>query len=372
MSGKRPYLLLKRGSYWYVRFAGEKTFHTTGERRRADAERAAMEALARPAGPVGDPEETVAAFAAPYYRWPSCPHAARLLAEGKQIGRQHVLEQRRLLERLVLKDRIARLPVRGLRRADVLDFRARLVAAGVGTRTVNLAIAALKTILQEGVYREELERNSALRIGELKYPVAARGTFTVDELQKLFPADPPGPWKSLRAWSLFLLAAATGMRRGELLALRWRAVDLGGSVVRIEAAWKGGGEEGLPKWGRKRAAVLPAAAVRALELLLDESVRTGPDDYVFADDAGEVPGGTWWQKHFTEAMKTAKIAARARNLTPHSFRHTLNTMLLDSGMDPAKVRAALGWTSVGVQDGYTHWDSDHLRGLAEAFDRIVP
>ena len=372
MSRKRPYLLSKRGSYWYVRFAAEKTFHTTGARRRADAERSAMEALARPVVPAGDPGQTLAAFAAPYYQWASCPHAARLLAEGKQIGRRHVQEQRRLLDRLILKDRVAGLPVRGLRRADVLDFRGRLVAAGVGTRTVNCAIAALKTILQEGVYREELDRNPALRIGELKYPVASRGTFAPVELQKLFPSDPPGPWKSLRAWALYMLAAATGMRRGELLALRWGAVDLAGAVVRIETAWKGNGEEGLPKWGRKRVAVIPAAAIHALELLLDESVRTGPDDYVFADDAGEVPGGTWWQKHFTAAMVAAKIDARARNLTPHSFRHSLNTLLLDSGMDPAKVRAALGWSSVGVQDGYTHWDSSHLRGLAEAFDQIIP
>jgi site-specific recombinase XerD len=71
-------------------------------------------------------------------------------------------------------------------------------------------------------------------------------------------------------------------------------------------------------------------------------------------------------------MVAAGIAWRARHLTPHSFRHSLNTLLLDAGVDAAKIRAALGWTSTGVQDGYTHWGAGHLRDLAEAFDQVIP
>ena len=44
-------------------------------------------------------------------------------------------------------------------------------------------------------------------------------------------------------------------------------------------------------------------------------------------------------------------------------RHSLNTILRDTGKDPAKVRAALGWRQERTQDGYTHFDEEHFKDL---------
>jgi integrase len=62
-------------------------------------------------------------------------------------------------------------------------------------------------------------------------------------------------------------------------------------------------------------------------------------------------------------MKKAEIDRVSRRLSPHSFRHSLNTLLRDAEKDPAKIRQVLGWRQERVQDGYTHFDIEHFQEL---------
>jgi integrase len=238
-------------------------------------------------------------------------------------------------------------------------------------------MAMLKAALQEGVYREELEKNPALKIGALKYQKMERGIFLPAELLALFTGDPPGPWRDLQARACFLLAWSCGMRRGELYALRWRHVDLDSRILHVDEAWKGGAEIGTPKWGRRREEPLAEAAIAALRAVLDDSVHALPDDLIFGDDAGEMRSEQWWRDCFEEAMADVKIGEdvgidiRARRLSPHSFRHTINTQLLNNGIDAGKIRDMLGWTNESTQVGYTHRKGEDLRENANMVDRFL-
>jgi integrase len=227
--------------------------------------------------------------------------------------------------------------------------------------TANKALAVLKTICKEAFFREDLDRDPTSGVGNLKEIRKEPGIFTAEELRALFPAEGLGPWKGLLDKTCFLLAADTGMRRGELLALRWKNVDLEAALVHVLEAWKGGEEVGLPKWGRTRVAPLTDATVRALRELEEDSVRTHAKDLVFCFLDGSRLGDTWWKKHFAIGMKAAGIDVRGRGIKPHSFRHTAATLRRDAGEDPAKIRAALGWTNARTQEGYEHFTADMLR-----------
>jgi integrase len=367
---KRPFLLSKRGEIWYYKLAGETTYHSTGQTAKGRAQEYCLGKIAEREKRSG-PSAILRAYLAPFYVWETCPHVRRLQEDGRRITRRHVHGMRRLIEGKILKDPIADLPVREIRRADVLDFRSRLLSAGTGARTVNRTIAVLKVAFREGMFREELERDPTGGVGMVNYDRKVPGTFSPAEIAALFPEEPPGPWKDLLDYTCFILAATTGLRRGEILALRWKAVDLAGATIRVEEAWKGGDEFGLPKSGKPREVPMPSRTVQALAILREEGIRTSPEDRVICEDDGTVPRGTWWKKHFASAMRNAGIDVKARSLRPHSFRHTLNTILLDGGMDPAKVRALLGWTNTKVQDGYTHWQPEHLREGAEKIEQIM-
>ncbi len=117
------------------------------------------------------------------------------------------------------------------------------------------------------------------------------------------------------------------MRRGEILALKWKFIDFTNNVIFIKLAWKMKNEIGQPKWNKERIVPIPQITYNSLQQLKSESIRIAPDDLVFCYDDSSRFGGTWWIKRFKRAMEKAGIDKKSRNLKPHSFRHTLNTLL---------------------------------------------
>jgi integrase len=294
---------------------------------------------------------------------------ARLGAEGKQIGQGHVAESRRALKLYIFDDPIAVVPVGRLKRAHVLDFRQRVLDAK-GPGVANRALSALKTCLREGYFREELSRDPCMGVGKVNVPKREAGTFTAKELEALFPEKKLGPWLDRQDYTCFLLAATTGLRKSEILALRWRAVDFENKTLRVEEAWKSAVELGRPKWNKVRVTPLPEKTAKALKALRRVSEHVLLDSLVLCYDDGTRLGGTWWSDRFHKAMKAAKTDAKARNLKPNSFRHSLATILADKGQQPEKIRAALGWTNAATQGGYTHWEQTDLDGQATIVDGL--
>lgn len=369
----------KKTGYWYYKLEGWTDYQTTKTKIQADALRVVQKALAEASKGRRD-GRTFAEYAAPFFLWDSCPHVQKLLEEGKSITRRHCKMQRGWLVRFVLgtedgeakPDALAGLSLAKIKRSDLLAFRSRLMAKLPGqSNTVNKTLAVVKTIFKEALYREDIDRDPTAGIGNVHEDRTEAGTFTADELAALFPSEGFGPWKDRRGFTMFLLAAATGMRRGEILALRWRAVNFGAGLIVVDEAWKGGDEIGTPKWGRKRRVSLPAAASKALRALWDESKHNGAEDYVFCDGVGERVGETFWTQRFHAAMKEAKIDTKVRNIKAHSFRHTLNSMLVAGGMDREKIRAALGWAGARIQENYTHWGDDSLREVSKYIEEKI-
>ena len=186
---------------------------------------------------------------------------------------------------------------------------------------------------------------------------------------------------------LFVAGMATGLRQGELLGLRWREVELGGSapVLRVvcslqwsrkRRAW----DFKAPKTKRSRRQVaLSDIAVMALRaqrrrqfearLLVGEAwqgERWG--DLVFTDAFGGPLVGTAvyrrWQRF-----------CRERGLPPvrfHDLRHTFATLLLCARVNPKVVSEALGHGSVAITlDIYSHVIPDMQQDAAAALDRIL-
>lgn len=366
---KLPYSIIRRADtpYIYFKLPSWKSYQSTGTTSMDEAEKivqaAYLESLATPAGP------SLRDYADRYYIWDTCPHVKRLLSEGKSITRYHVKDMRRILENHVLTDAIAEMRLPEIKRAHVLDFRERLVEAMGFSRTVQKTMSVLKIILKEAFFREEIERDPTAGVGNTKYEKAVVGTFTEDELRTLFPSRVPDPWGDINAYAVFMTAAVTGMRRGEILALEWQHVNFTRGCFMIRQAWKDRHELGKPKWNKVRVTPLPESLLSAL-MHIRSLRRVYDDDLVFAHPDGSRLGGTWWQKNFRRCMASVGIDYEARNIRPHSFRHTLNSLLRERGYDSERIRASMGWSSVDVQDGYTHWSTSAFDGQREIVDSL--
>ena len=376
---RRPYYLKKKGRFWYVRWNRESSLvnrdqhhdRSTGETSRRAAETWCVQQIAKRRRITR--ETTLGQYLAPYYVWDECPHIKRLVTVGASIGKTHAASTRSRIERYILTHPIADIQLAELTRGDLIDFQVDLVRQGTGRRTVNQVLGALKVMFREAVSREDLDRDPSAHIENIRYEAIERGVFTLEELRLLFPATPPGPWRGLQEHTMFLLAWTCGMRKGELLALRWTSVDLERAAVRVEAARKELDGVGRPKWGRRREEPLCTQAVDRLRDLWDDSVYCAAEHLVFPDAAGRMHGNWWWHQRFVEALRTLGISdveRKARNLVPHGFRHCLVTFLRDK-VDEAVLRDVVGHSSVAVTNDYTHFTLDQKRVVADTIDRLL-
>ena len=359
---------------WYYRLADEpeqpkKSTGVIGQRNRWQAEAYVRKILE--ARRVRSDKRTLREYAKPFFIEGSCPHIARLRQELKSIGPSHIRKSRRWLEDHVLTDPLADKPIQEITRGDLFDFRGRLLDKLPESRnTVDKIMSTVKTVFLEAWNRDDIRTNPAYRVG-LVHTKGQRGAFTAEEVQRLFPADGLGPWADQESYTIFLLAATSGMRWGELRALSWAQVDLEKNTILVNRAVKAESTEiGLPKWGKIRTTFITPKAAAALRKLQ----RKHQVGLVFCDKQGRPHAYKWWSESFKAAMNKAGFdeTVRARRaLVPHSLRATANSILLDLGANPAKIRAAMGWTKEDVQNDYTDAMTFDLSDMAAKMQAAV-
>lgn len=193
--------------------------------------------------------------------------------------------------------------------------------------------------------------------------------------------------KQHRLFAFYWLAAYTGARRGELLNLRWRDVNLTNSEVRISgsAAFIAGERiEGTTKSGRSRTVSIDAATVQVLrdhrkrqaeERLTVGTEWKGTDDYVFATGWGEPVHPDTVSSLMTTLTSSHNRADQAEPLPHarlHDLRHVHATTLLLAGVPVHVVAARLGHADPSITlRVYAHVISDQLAEAADIFARAI-
>ncbi len=217
----------------------------------------------------------------------------------------------------------------------------------------------LSSALTRAVEQQLLARNPA-EVFRRRLPKIERhemATLTADQSAQLLDAI-----RHQRVYWPVLIALATGMRRGEILALRWRHIDLDGGSVRVVESLeqtKLGLRFKPPKSGKARAVTLPGYATEELrrrkreqaEELLRLGVRQGGDTLLCARADGEPMPPRSLTHEF------AKVSGR--NGVPrvrfHDLRHSHATQLLLAGVHPKIAQERLGHSSINITlDLYSH------------------
>lgn len=168
---------------------------------------------------------------------------------------------------------------------------------------------------------------------------------------------------------MVLLLGLTGLRFGELAALRVKRVDLMRRRLEIaESASKIGGvlTFGTPKTHQRRSVPVPRSLVDALAF---QVAGKGPEDVVFTTTAGTAVGlMNWRHRTFDPAVKAAGLDG----LTPHELRHTAASLAVAPGAGPKAVQRMLGHASAAMTlDVYSGLFDDELDSLADRLDEVL-
>jgi integrase len=163
--------------------------------------------------------------------------------------------------------------------------------------------------------------------------------------------------------AIFLTAAFTGLRRGELLALRWRDVDFSSAAVRVRTSYAAG-HLTTPKSGKVRSVPMAPDIAEALARLGQREHWTGDDDLVFCGETGDHLDGSALRRRYAAALARAGL----RSLRFHDLRHTFGTRMIAKA-DIRRVQEWMGHADIQTTMRYLHYaprDED-ARLVAEAF-----
>jgi integrase len=298
-----------------------------------------------------------------------------LVDSVRDTVRQRTYERYESIVRVHIKPSIGRVKLKALTPAHARTLYRQKLDAGLSPRTVNYIHVTLHKALSQAMGDGLVPRNAA----QVKAPRPAKPEIRPlppDQARKLIAtAYATGD----RYAALYVLALHTGLRKGEMLGLRWDDLDLDAAtptlqVRRTLSETRTGHKFELPKSGKGRSIKLSRKAVEALRShrarQAEEKPRLGSlwqeGGLVFPTMTGSTTSGTnLLGRYFRPLLKCAELPA----IRLHDLRHTCATVLLMAGKHPKYVQELLGHASISITlDTYSHVIEGMDGGLADAMD----
>lgn len=235
---------------------------------------------------------------------------------------------------------------------DLAQLYREKLESGLSPATVLYVHRILHRALGQAVRWKLTHHNVAAMVDAPRLPRSTVSAFTPEQARAFMAAV-----KGDRLEALYLVSLAAGLRRGEVLALRWADVnfDIGSlAVQRSLSKVEGGWAFTEPKTASSRRVVkLPAFAVESLrEHRIRQEVERAKahvwadSSLVFATEIGTVIDGRNLLRLFKAHVKAAGMAPES--FTFHGLRHSAATLMLALGVHPKVVAEGLGHSRVGI------------------------
>lgn len=241
---------------------------------------------------------------------------------------------------------------------------------GLAFKTIRNHTSLLHAIFEFGVRRDVLRENPMRRMDRIPSPAVDADIrfITLEELEALVEGVPSGPFYVVDR-AIYVAAAMTGLRQGELLALRWRDVDRSAGVLRVRRTYTRGAFS-TPKTRRATRAVPMADRVASeLRQLGETAAFSHDDDLVFGHpQLGSVLDPSSLRKR----MAIALHAAGVRQIRFHDLRHTYGTLMAGAGAPMRLLQEWMGHRDYKTTLIYADYAPDLAQGAryaARAFGR---
>jgi excisionase family DNA binding protein len=224
---------------------------------------------------------------------------------------------------------------------DIEKFKSERLKEGISRARVNRNLTVLKKALSLAVDWGYLKENPARRVKRFPENTSKERILREDEKKKFLEACAP----HLRP--IVLTALNTGMRRAEILSLRWDQVDLGKGTIRMERT----------KSGKTR--VIPINSLLFSELKILKG-QNGQSEYVFLGPKTKNP-----IKNVKTAFKAACRRSGIKGLRFHDLRHTAASKMVEAGIDLVTVSKILGHSTIQMTMRYAHPTPENMRRAVE-------
>lgn len=240
----------------------------------------------------------------------------------------------------------------------VREFVGFLFSEKIKMTSIARKLSSLRSFYRYLERQGQIQASPAKGIPTPKLPKRLPKVLTVDEIMLLLKTVSGDDWRSKRDRAIMELLYATGLRVSEIVACNQDNIDFAEETVRI-----------VGKGSKERLTILGKPAADAVQNYLKAR-----DDH-FKRDLGKVIFVNPQGKRLTSRSMQRIVAQRGveagliKRVTPHIFRHSFATHLLDGGADLRGIQELLGHASLSTTQKYTHISLDRLM---EIYDKTHP
>lgn len=231
-----------------------------------------------------------------------------------------------------------------------IDVKLRKLAV----KTVRNHVNTMHSVFQLGL-RKGWCRHNPVKLAErpvIKKTETRIQFLTQPEVDKVVAlAYPDDAWGSIEP-TLYLTAAMTGLRQGELLGLRWRDIDFIARRIRVVSPYVRGEFADPKSEGSGRSVPMASRVADALEALHERTAYGRPHQLVFCHpETGAPLDRSKLVRQFKKALKRAGV----RQITFHELRHTFGTRMAAHGVPLRRVQEWMGHADAKTTQVYSHY-----------------
>ena len=278
---------------------------------------------------------------------------------SKEIKTSTLEDYRYTMNRYVLPE-FGNRPIALINYLEIKKFVSNLTCSH---KRKNNVLVPMRSVFKHAFLSEIIDKNPMDRIKNLKIEKPDIHPLSMEEVRKVLESV------SSRYRNFFIVAFFTGMRFGEMAALKWRNVDFRLGVIKVRET-RVLGEEGRPKTKKSsRDIKMLAPVIEAMRDQMKETVGKTEAGYVFLNQYGKPVEPMPTNFHvWKPALKKAGLEPRPLYQT----RHTFATLMLDAGEHPGWVQKMMGHETMQmIYEKYYSYIKSYERDEGSAFMQNV-
>ena len=237
-------------------------------------------------------------------------------------------------------------------RTDLKNFLIWVNELGMIPPTQARVLSGLKAFFRFLVLENKIEVDPSALLESPKMTRKLPDTLNILEINSIIDAIDLSKPEGMRNKAMLETLYGSGLRVSELTGLRVSNLHLDIEFIKI-----------LGKGNKERLVPIGSEAIKFLKIFLKEvrihiPVKPGKEDYVFLNRRGSPISRVMVFLIIKDLAKTAGIK---KSISPHTFRHSFATHLIEGGADLRAVQEMMGHESITTTEIYTHLDRDYLR-----------
>ena len=237
-------------------------------------------------------------------------------------------------------------------RIDISNFLAQINQEDISSRSQARIISGIKAFYKYLIMEDYLKINPTELIESPKIGLKLPDTLSLIEIDKLIAAVDLSNKQGERNRAILETLYSCGLRVSELVNLQLSNIHFKEGYLKVTG-----------KGDKERLAPIGGRAIKYLTLYINEvrnhlSIKNGHEDFVFLNNRGAKLTRVMI---FLIIQKLTEAIGLKKKISPHTFRHSFATHLIEGGADLRAVQEMLGHESITTTEIYTHLDNEYLR-----------